>query len=447
MHIIEKDCLIDFFKMINKKFEYVVMRNADELPFDNFSNDVDILIDETKYPLFDNEMKKIFFEHGFERVERTSFHGIECYTFYNIKNERPYSLKIDLFFNIEGGGVRYYEFRDVIQYQVLNNNGIRVFDLKTESYLTALKTLVAGGKLKNKYLERYLANPINPSSDLIANCPSDTLNEYLKYIYFNRSNPQSINRKRIIFETFKQNFKNSAVNSIKRLIHHYRLELSRMFNKQYFIVLVGPDGSGKTSVINRLLDDSKIILRSIPDRIATFHHRPHLFRNISDLFKKELSEKEIDERTFNPHSGKVSSKFISFFKLLYYSIDYRLGYIIKIMPLQRENKFIIFDRYFFDFIVDQKRSALKISEKTALSIYEFIVPKPNKVFFIKVDPEEAHARKKELPVDVIDEINSNYDRLTEKFNYFQIIPNKEFEKSYHEFLKNFIMVITEKIKV
>ena len=117
------------------------------------------------------------------------------------------------------------------------------------------------------------------------------------------------------------------------------------------------------------------------------------------------------------------------------------------MPLQRENKFIVFDRYFFDFIVDQKRSALNISEKVALSIYEFIVPKPNKVFFIKVDPEEAHARKKELPVEVIDEINLNYDGLTEKFNYFQIIPNKEFEKSYHEFLKKFIMVITEKVKV
>ncbi|MDA7728520.1 hypothetical protein N8858_06585, partial [Flavobacteriaceae bacterium] len=90
------------------------MRNANELPYDNFSNDVDILIDESKYGAFEVSMKNVFLDHGFERVERTSYHGIECYTFYNIQNLKPYSLKIDLFFNIEGGGVRYFDFKDVI---------------------------------------------------------------------------------------------------------------------------------------------------------------------------------------------------------------------------------------------------------------------------------------------------------------------------------------------
>ena len=45
---IEKNCLVEFFNSINEKFEYVVLRNANELPYENFSNDIDILVDENK---------------------------------------------------------------------------------------------------------------------------------------------------------------------------------------------------------------------------------------------------------------------------------------------------------------------------------------------------------------------------------------------------------------
>lgn len=84
---IEKNCLVEFFNSINEKFEYVVLRNANELPYENFSNDIDILVDENNFLEFEQNMNKILISNGFERVERTSFHGIECYTFYNIKNE------------------------------------------------------------------------------------------------------------------------------------------------------------------------------------------------------------------------------------------------------------------------------------------------------------------------------------------------------------------------
>ena len=55
MHKVEKDCLVDLFKTITDKYEYVVLRNADELPYDNFSNDVDILIDHDRYDLFEKK--------------------------------------------------------------------------------------------------------------------------------------------------------------------------------------------------------------------------------------------------------------------------------------------------------------------------------------------------------------------------------------------------------
>jgi thymidylate kinase len=445
MHKVEKDCLVDLFKTITDKYEYVVLRNADELPYDNFSNDVDILIDHDRYDLFEKKMKSIFLKHGFKRMERTSFFGIECYTFYNIENEKAYSLKIDLFFNIEGGGVKYYDFKEVITYKKKNTNGIYVFESNVEAYVTALKTFAAGGVLKEKYLSFFIENRLESEHSLYQKCPSKSLKQCIDFLIGNHKNPNSVSRRKIVTETWWSNFKTNPLKAVMSVLQHYMTEVSRMFKKQYMIVLVGPDGSGKTTMIERLQKDSKETLRSIPERIHMFHHRPHLFPNISDIFKKNISEEELTERTFSPHSGKESNKIVSFIKLLYYAMDYRLGYIIKVMPLQRKNKFIVFDRYFFDFIVDQKRSALKISDKIALGIYNVIIPKPNKVLFIKADPLAAHNRKKELPEEVIKQINDSYDKMANRYDYFKIIVNDDLEAAYSNFTKSFIETLTERV--
>jgi len=116
------------------------------------------------------------------------------------------------------------------------------------------------------------------------------------------------------------------------------------------------------------------------------------------------------------------------------------------MPLQREDKFIVFDRYYFDFIVDQKRSALNTSEKFSLIVYNFLVPKPNKVFFIKSDAVDAYNRKREISVEEIKNINIKYENLVQIFDYFEVIENHEIESAYHNFLKSFIKTISSKVR-
>ena len=57
------------FESINESFDYVVMRNAVDLPYENQSNDIDILINQTDTK-FENVMKTVLVKHGFDRVER-----------------------------------------------------------------------------------------------------------------------------------------------------------------------------------------------------------------------------------------------------------------------------------------------------------------------------------------------------------------------------------------
>ena len=441
---IERNCLIEFFNSINEKFEYVVLRNANELPYENFSNDIDILVDENHYEKFNENMERILYEHGFTRVEIASTYGLECRTFYNLNYEFPITLKIDLFFNLDGGGLTYYTFEDLNKLKVKNDNNIYVFDNKTEAFITALKVLSVGGKLKDKYLNNLIENKLASNSVLIKKCPSKEIISIINETYEKKENISQIPRKKFIYETFIYNIKRNPFLTLKKLTVHYVKEIKRLLKKQYFFVFVGPDGSGKTTLMTKLISDSKKYLRSNSSRISTFHHRPHLFKNISDLFKKNVSIEELEDRIHNPHNGKQSSGMVSFIKTLYYSIDYRLGFILKILPLQHKNQFIIFDRYFFDFIVDQKRSAVKLNKFIVKLIYKVLIPKPNKVFFIKVDPTEAHNRKNELPINEIKSINDKYELLTKEFNYFKVIHNDNLDHAYQNLLKEFIITITEK---
>ena len=133
--------------------------------------------------------------------------------------------------------------------------------------------------------------------------------------------------------------------------------------------------------------------------------------------------------------------------MLYYVCDYILGYFIKILPLQRQNKFIIFDRYYFDFIVDQKRSAINLNKTLATFFYKVFIPKPNKIFFVSVDSKVAYKRKKELPINVIKNINFEYYNLSKKLKNFDIISNIDLESTKNIVIKKYILLITNQINI
>jgi thymidylate kinase len=445
---IERNCLVEFFNSINEKFEYVVLRNANELPYENFSNDIDILVDENHFLEFEQKMNKILVSNGFERVERTSFHGIECYTFYNIKNE-IHSLKIDLFFNVQGGGVKYYDFKDIIIYKEKTENDIFVLKNEIEYFLTALKTIAAGGKLKEKYLNNFLDSSIKETHTLYKNLKSKKLYSYLTEIKTSKKNPINIDRKSILKEVRANNWDESKITTILNNFNHIKNEILRSFTHNYKFVFVGPDGSGKTTLNEKLINESFIKTRAKKERFKVFHHRPHLLPMISEIFKKNKASDEVEDYDHinNPHSGKSSNIIVSIIKLMYYTFDYTFGFLFKILPLNRQGKFIIFDRYYYDFIVDQKRSAINIPKPIVKILYKLFIPKPTKVYFIKVDPITAHERKKELSVAAIEVINNEYTILTREFTNFKMIENNDLDKAYYELLEDFIISTSTKVKI
>jgi thymidylate kinase len=149
------------------------------------------------------------------------------------------------------------------------------------------------------------------------------------------------------------------------------------------ITLLGPDGSGKSTLIELMHDDLGDFFR----RSKVYHFRPMFFESPSD--SKPVTE---------PHGKPAYGLARSMAKLLYYFLDHWAAYLLKLLRLKVESTLIIFDRDFDDILVDPKRYRLSPAAIPLACVLRKMLPKSEVTFVLDVDPANCHARKPELPV-------------------------------------------------
>jgi thymidylate kinase len=164
------------------------------------------------------------------------------------------------------------------------------------------------------------------------------------------------------------------------------LELRRLIRRVAFptgiwIAIYGPDGCGKSSVIEKLQPALLPAFR----RTQTNHFRPRLGSSPSCTSTPVL----------NPHASKNRNIFSSILKLGYYGLDYILGYFIKVLPAKICSTLFIFDRYYDDLIIDQKRYRYG-GPVFLLKWLRFFIPKPDLIFCLDAEAEILQARKAEV---------------------------------------------------
>lgn len=180
--------------------------------------------------------------------------------------------------------------------------------------------------------------------------------------------------------------------------------------------MYGPDGAGKTYFLDHFVEDLK--KSGIKEKdIAVFHFRPSVFPNIKKLLLgKDLTPMEMT----NPHRSKPSNEGISLFRMIYYWLDYCIGYYISVRPLVQTGKIVIFDRYIYDIYVDPVRSKIKLPQKI-LKFFADIAPQMDVSFVMICDPDIIYERKQELNKEEICRQIAMYKELVKS------------KKSFYEF--------------
>ena len=161
-----------------------------------------------------------------------------------------------------------------------------------------------------------------------------------------------------------------------------------------FIAVEAPDGTGKTTFIDELCVRLAEMFVCDIEKMHVYHFRPTILPNLGAVGEKAGVMKQDTDFT-NPHRNKPANKISSFIRMAYYWMDYIIGGIICIRKDVQFDKFSIFDRYIYDFIVDPYRSRINLPLPIR-KLFVKTVHQPQIVFVLMADAEVVYNRKQEL---------------------------------------------------
>jgi|SRR5579864_1533937 len=184
-----------------------------------------------------------------------------------------------------------------------------------------------------------------------------------------------------------------------QLLHHSVRQVfrSRANSRGALIVLLGPDGSGKSTVAG-LLSSS---LRPILARQRLYHWRPAL------LGKGTLGQATTDPHRFAPRDSLTSSLYLAGF-----FFDHVLGFLLKIRPFLASSGLVVFDRHFCDVVADPRRYRYGGPAWLARLLTQVVPPREKLALILEASDANTVSRKSELSLSEIRRQREAYRKLS-----------------------------------
>ena len=213
---------------------------------------------------------------------------------------------------------------------------------------------------------------------------------------------------------FQKNVGNTEYISSKisfRSVFDYIVIILNLQFKVLGITFSGPDGSGKSSAIEKT--QLALEVMRVPHRLK---------RQVFGILPRPAAligrKPNIESENRNPNSGKQKNLFVSFFVSLYYLGDYILG---KMLWIFRSNKYevIVFDRYIMDFLVNIERNALHLKVTILFKVVSTFLELGFKHYLCYAPAAVIGARKDELDVETIERLNRGYLDLDVDWNVWK----------------------------
>lgn len=380
-----------FRKLNDEKVRYAVLRNYHSLPEKLGGSDIDLWVNSKDVNIFFQIMQDVSKKLKAPLVSYLS--DKYCPKVCNLNIES--GIQIDVFC-----GCIPYQNAEMIQGEVIQKytkkyKDIYVLDDQLANLVAFIKEIVNNGTSDEKYIK-----PLYDNADLYSL-------EYIQSVLtlfsarFSEVLCEAIQGKQLVqkFEKLKKLGRSSL--KTKNIFWHKITKVSRFWNKPGYVISVqGTDGSGKSTIIDAInpwLDEA------FHKGVVYNHLRPNVLPDMGvALGKKEaLKDGEKPKVVSDPHAQKPSGFIGSIVRWGYYMMDYTFGYAKSVYPkIATKAKVFIFDRYYYDYYIDQRRSRTSLP-RWVLRFGEIFVPVPDLILCLGGDPKKIYERKPETSLDEV----------------------------------------------
>jgi thymidylate kinase len=173
-----------------------------------------------------------------------------------------------------------------------------------------------------------------------------------------------------------------------------------------WVVFVGPDGCGKSSVIEAVIREFCPAFQ----QIVRCHMRPGIFPGRT----------KPGSVVTDPHGKPARGSVASAAKMVYLACDYLLGHFMRVWPAMVRTRLVVFDRYFYDILVDPKRVRYG-GPRWLLRWIAAMLPKPDLVILLNASPEVLWSRKQEVPFEEVGRQQKRYLELAATLKHAIVI--------------------------
>lgn len=215
-----------------------------------------------------------------------------------------------------------------------------------------------------------------------------------------------------LHKIIKSKAENRGWRGLKNKLFYYLDSIRSFFqNSGLVVTFSGVDGAGKSTVIEHIKYE---IEKNLRKDVIVLRHRPSILPIISALqYGKQKAEAISISKL--PRTGQNKNILSSLLRFGYYYVDFILGQFYIYVKYVMRGKVVLYDRYYFDFINDGKRSNILLPTSWVKFGYRFLL-KPDLNYFLYAEADTILARKQELDIQTIETLTSDYKNLFKQYS-------------------------------
>lgn len=165
-----------------------------------------------------------------------------------------------------------------------------------------------------------------------------------------------------------------------------------------WLAVLGPDGSGKSTVIARVREEFPPGMGSV----VTYHWRPRA------LDRRAATTDPVTD----PHGQPPRRPVVSVLKLVWLLANWWAGWPA-IAAQRSKGHLVVFDRHYLDLLVDPRRYRYG-GPMSAARYVARMVPRPDLVFILDAPAETLQSRKSEVPMAETERQRAAYGALARR---------------------------------